>query len=166
MKSILKSLVLDPSPLIGSALVCSLLIGFLAYANGGHGHPPMAGHMSFKQNRLHIHASFTNAPTVGPESPLVLEAKDPKTHQATELTDKIEVVLWMPSMGHGSAPTRIERALDSKGQLLTGVFNVRNVYFVMGGDWEVQVTLTDVQGVHETKSFEVSLENEHDHGHH
>jgi hypothetical protein len=33
--------------------------------------------------------------------------------------------------------------MDANGNFLTGVFNVRNVYFIMGGDWDVHVTLTD-----------------------
>jgi hypothetical protein len=148
------------------ALVAALFIAQLASAHGGHDHPPLAGHLSYKQNTLHLHASFPNAPVVNQESLLVLEAKDAKTHQPTELNDNIEVVLWMPSMGHGSAPTQVERAVDANGDLLSGVFNVRNVYFIMGGDWEVRVTLTDAQGVQETKSFKLTLDGGHDHGGH
>jgi YtkA-like len=156
MKTLLKSV----------ALVAALLIGSISSAHEGHDHPPLAGHLSFKQNTLHIHASFPAAPVVGQESLLVLEAKDAKTHQPTELNDNIEVVLWMPSMGHGSAPTQVERTLDASGNVVPGVFNVRNVYFIMGGEWEVRVTLTDAQGVKETKSFTVILDGGHDHGGH
>lgn len=156
MKTVLKS----------AAIITALFIGSLASAHEGHDHPPLAGHLSYKQNTLHIHASFQATPVVGQESLLILEAKDAKTHQATELNDNIEVVLWMPSMGHGSAPTQVERAVDTNGNLLAGVFNVRNVYFVMGGEWEVRVTLTDAEGVQETKSFKVTLDGGHDHGGH
>ncbi len=148
------------------ALIAALFIGQVSLAHEDHDHSPLAGHMSFKQDTLHIRASFLAAPVVGQESLLVLEAKNPRTHQATELSDNVEVVLWMPSMGHGSAPTRVERAVDANGDALAGVFNVRNVYFVMGGDWEVRVTLTDSQGVQETKDFKVSLGGGHDHGGH
>lgn len=156
MKTIVKSV----------ALVAALVIGQFASAHEGHDHPPLAGHLSYKQNTLHLHATFPTAPVVNQESLLVLEAKDAKTHQPTELNDNIEVVLWMPSMGHGSAPTQVERAVDANGDLLSGVFNVRNVYFIMGGDWEVRVTLTDAQGAQETKSFKVTLDGGHDHGGH
>ncbi|OYZ18058.1 MAG: hypothetical protein B7Y39_14245 [Bdellovibrio sp. 28-41-41] len=153
MKAIMKSV----------ALVAALLIGSVSSAHVGHEPAPLAGHLSFKQNTVHIHASFPAAPVVGKEALIVLETKNAKTHQTIELTDNIEVVLWMPSMGHGSAPTQLERAIDANGNLLAGVFNVRNVYFVMGGDWDVRVTLTDAQGAQETKSFKVSLDGEHDH---
>lgn len=148
------------------ALVAALVIGQLASAHEGHNHPPLAGHLSFKKNTLHLHASFPMAPVVNQESLLVLEAKDAKTHQPTDLNDTIEVVLWMPDMGHGSAPTQVERAVDANGNILPGVFNVRNVYFIMGGKWEVRVTLTDAQGAKETKSFTVTLDGGHDHGGH
>lgn len=156
MKTLLKSV----------ALAATLLFASISSAHEGHDHPPLAGHLSYKKNTLHIHATFPSAPIVGQESLLVLEAKDAKTHQATELTDNVEVVLWMPSMGHGSAPTQVERILDANGNILPGVFNVRSVYFIMGGDWEVRVTLTDAQGVQETKAFKVALDGGHDHGGH
>lgn len=119
-----------------------------------------------QKNTLHIHASFPIEPVVGQEALLVLEAKDGKTHQATDLNDDIEVVLWMPSMGHGSAPTQTERSVDANENILPGVFNVRNVYFIMGGDWEVRVTLTDAHGAQETKVFKLTLAGGTDHGGH
>lgn len=43
----------------------------------------------------------------------------------------LSIVLWMPSMGHGSSPVKIEKLQD-------GVFRVRKVYFIMPGDWEIR----------------------------
>jgi hypothetical protein len=42
------------------------------------------------------------------------------------------VTLWMPSMGHGSAPVTIEKLSD-------GHYLVSDVYFVMSGDWDIRV---------------------------
>jgi hypothetical protein len=150
MKSILNSFALLTALFIGGT-------GATAAAHGGHHPPVLAGHLSFKQNTLHIHASFPTDPVVNQDSLLVLEAKDASTHKETELTDNVDVVLWMPSMGHGSAPTQVERAVDANGNILKGVFNVRNVFFIMGGEWEVRVTLTDASGTQETKSFKVTI---------
>ncbi len=44
--------------------------------------------------------------------------------------------LWMPGMGHGSAPTQLSPGAD-------GCTNVANVQFMMRGEWEIQVTLSD-----------------------
>lgn len=148
-----------------AVLATGFLISGSVLANGGLDHASVAGHLVFKQNTLHIHATFSGAPMVNEEALLVLEAKDPKTHQTIELNDNIEVVLWMPSMGHGSGPTHVERAVDAQGNIVPGTFNVRNIYFIMGGEWEVRVILTDVTGYKETKAFKVTLEGGHG-GHH
>ena len=43
----------------------------------------------------------------------------------------LSVVLWMPSMGHGSSPVTVKRVEE-------GVYKVTNVYFSMRGDWEIR----------------------------
>ncbi len=142
---------------ISFALLAAIFFTLPVSAQDSHHHPRLAAHLSYKQDSIHMHASFPIAPIVNQESTLVLEAKDAKTHQPIDLNDNIEVVLWMPSMGHGSAPTQVERAVDGSGNILPGVFNVRNVYFIMGGEWEVRVSLTDSQGAQETKAFKLIL---------
>ena len=53
----------------------------------------------------------------------------------------IKAELWMPSMGHGSAPVRVERVNANQ-------FLVTEAYFVMGGDWVVNVeVLTSAGGL-------------------
>lgn len=42
-----------------------------------------------------------------------------------------KVVLWMPSMGHGSTPTVVTRE-D------VGTYRAREVFFVMPGEWEIK----------------------------
>lgn len=51
----------------------------------------------------------------------------------------IKAELWMPSMGHGSAPVRIER-------LSANQFLVTEAYFVMDGDWVVNVEVLTTAG--------------------
>lgn len=46
----------------------------------------------------------------------------------------INVELWMPSMGHGSAPTKVFVDPD-----IPTLLHVTNVYFIMGGDWEIRI---------------------------
>lgn len=138
-----------------------------AQAHQGHVPPSLAGHLVFKNKTVHIHVSFSEKPAVGKPAALKLETKTAGTHEALVLTDKIEVILWMPSMGHGSAPTQVQRATDSLGQILNGVYDVKNVFFIMDGDWEVRVVLTDSEGRQEMKSFMVKLaDSSHGGGHH
>lgn len=116
-----------------------------------------SGHLVFKNNTLHIHAHFPVMPVAGAKTSLVLEAKNAQTHQPTEINDQIEVKLWMPSMGHGSSPTVVQRATDSSGKIIPGTFNVNNVFFVMSGNWEIWITLKDAAGKSEKQSFNVNI---------
>lgn len=47
---------------------------------------------------------------------------------------KVAVVLWMPSMGHGSSPVTVT-------PVSAGVYRATNVYFVMPGAWEIRIKL-------------------------
>lgn len=51
----------------------------------------------------------------------------------------LEVVLWMPSMNHGSAPVTVKRTSPSS-------FEATRVFFIMPGDWEVRIVLKDSAG--------------------
>lgn len=42
-----------------------------------------------------------------------------------------EVILWMPSMGHGSSPVTVEK-ID------TGTYRATNVFFIMPGEWQIK----------------------------
>jgi hypothetical protein len=50
------------------------------------------------------------------------------------------VVLWMPSMGHGSSPVTIEKV--SEGQ-----YRASKVFFIMPGEWEIRLQLKDGKNV-------------------
>lgn len=65
-----------------------------------------------------------NGPYVTPENPIFVK-------------------LWMPSMGHGSSPVRVETLLDSGKVAIPGIFRVSEVFFVMGGEWEIWIQLRD-----------------------
>ncbi|RYZ91710.1 MAG: serine protease spb1 [Proteobacteria bacterium] len=53
---------------------------------------------------------------------------------------KLQVVLWMPSMGHGSTPVTVTR-LD------VGTFSATKVFFVMPGEWEIKFQLKDEEAL-------------------
>jgi hypothetical protein len=80
--------------------------------------------------------------TVGPQSPAESEfilkfwdkASASESGPYIDPVNTLSVVLWMPSMGHGSSPVTIEK-------IETGVYRVRRVFFIMPGDWEIRVFL-------------------------
>jgi len=132
---------------------CYLFTG-VAHAHVGHMHGEPTSQLRFAQGRVVARVSWITGPQVAVESLMRIEWRD----ENAALIDPVrfDVVLWMPSMDHGSAPTRIERFGD-------GVYQVSNVYFIMGGEWDVHVTLTYPDGTQETQTISVDLP---DHGHH
>lgn len=59
-----------------------------------------------------------------------------QTPVPVEISSEMEVVLWMPSMGHGSSPTTVEK-VD------VGSYLVSNVFFVMPGEWEIKFQIKE-----------------------
>jgi hypothetical protein len=53
----------------------------------------------------------------------------------------MSVVLWMPSMGHGSSPITVEK-------IAPGIYRAKKVFFNMKGDWEVQFNIGKYQAVY------------------
>lgn len=80
--------------------------------------PPMRVNMRESQFSLHL------ASQEGP-----LAAKD---------LPKVE--LWMPAHDHGAPEVHVAQS-TSGGTPLVGQYIVRDVYFVMDGDWEIRVSL-------------------------
>jgi hypothetical protein len=143
------------------ALVFAVLLPVFSFAHGeehggGH-HGANSYHLIFKGGAMHIHADFEVVPAVGTDSVLRLTSMNGATHTPMAFTDDVEVVLWMPSMGHGSSPTQVERIADASGNIIEEALRVRNVYFIMGGDWEVRVTLKSADGTTETQSFALNV---------
>lgn len=60
------------------------------------------------------------------------------------------VVLWMPSMGHGSSPTQVER-LD------VGTYRAKNVFFVMPGEWEIKFQIKQGNAVSDESIVPVDI---------
>ncbi len=46
------------------------------------------------------------------------------------------VLLWMPSMGHGSSPVTVTEVRE-------GVYQASNIFFVMPGDWEIRFQIRE-----------------------
>ena len=62
------------------------------------------------------------------------------------------VKLWMPAMGHGSRPVTVTETPNAPG-----VYNATNVYFIMGGPWEVWTQLKDGSTIVDQAKVEVEF---------
>lgn len=61
-----------------------------------------------------------------------------------------QVVLWMPSMGHGSTPTEVER-LD------VGTYRAKNIFFIMPGEWDIHFRFTNDVGTQDEATINLTL---------
>lgn len=137
---------------------------FFAFSNlaQAHDHPGMT-HLVFANGAIHAHATWVQGPQTPDESILRIEWKNGDTHSPLEPAGAFRVTLFMPSMGHDSSPTQIQKVVDSQGQALVGVYQVSRMYFTMGGTWTVNITLKYPDSSEETQSFAVDLAGGHPH---
>lgn len=93
--------------------------------------------LQFGKTNFSFGLDWQMGPTLG-ESKFILRAWDESlgTSQGPyqDLPNTLHIFLWMPSMGHGSAPVKITK-------LGVGEYLVSNIYFIMGGDWEIKIQL-------------------------
>lgn len=61
-----------------------------------------------------------------------------------------KLVLWMPSMGHGSSPTSVQR-ID------TGIYRATKVYFVMPGPWELKFQFKNTESRVDEAKVQISI---------
>ncbi len=66
------------------------------------------------------------------------------------LPKTLNVFLWMPAMGHGSAPVKLTNTGD-------GEYEISEVQFIMGGKWEIKFQLKDGSQVFDETVVSVSL---------
>ncbi|RPJ66214.1 MAG: hypothetical protein EHM20_17555 [Alphaproteobacteria bacterium] len=69
---------------------------------------------------------------------------------ATDFTKDFSVILWMPTMGHGSSPIQIKK-------LGTGIYDLSQIYFIMDGLWHLRIQLKDGSNIIEEQIFEYYL---------
>lgn len=90
---------------------------------------------TFSKSQLCINWYWVTVPTAKSSGTLIFKTFRPNILDQTaielDLVDIPQVILWMPSMGHGSSPTKTER-IDQ------GTYRTTNVFFIMPGEWEIR----------------------------
>lgn len=97
--------------------------------------------LEFTKSHFCASLNWEKKPTEEEAGSFVLEFhgdRDPS--QFVELIYPLVVVLWMPSMGHGSAPVTVE-------SLGMGQYRISKVFFIMHGDWEIKIQIKSGQDV-------------------
>ena len=140
------------------ALFFSLPLFFLAAFSA------KAEDLSFADGALLARTQWVRGPGSPEESVLRVQFAD--AGGASVDPAGFRVQLWMPDMNHGSSPTRIEALNGGDGARIVGAYLVRNMYFTMGGFWEVRLTVKFADGRQETRAFPVEIGSAHGGGHH
>lgn len=98
--------------------------------------------LQFNNSKLCLQILWQESIVVGKPTTAILKVYRPSNFDASPVytalplseSEKLSLVLWMPSMNHGSAPTKLTLpAID------TGTYLFTDIVFIMSGPWEVQV---------------------------
>jgi len=107
--------------------------------------------LEFKREALCLEIQWTELPresTYGKMLLTFVDRTDPSRRVDPLATP--HVLLWMPSMGHGSAPVKLER-LD------VGTFLASEIFFIMPGPWDIRYQLKDGSNVIEEQIQKVTI---------
>ncbi|MDG0816308.1 FixH family protein [Bdellovibrio svalbardensis] len=88
--------------------------------------------------------------TKGPQSPAESEFIVKLSLPLKNPSQTLSAVLWMPSMGHGSSPVKIEKIEE-------GVFRINKVFFIMPGDWEIRFYIKDTTTIFDQATVKLTL---------
>lgn len=119
----------------------AFVFGVVLFAPVSWAQNAQMSHLSFYNNSVHAHLIWEVGPQVRKESVLRIEWRGGTDHKPMNPPGAFDVELWMPSMDHGSSPVKIEPIPVEVGKFPAGTYRVSKMYFVMGGEWEVRVTL-------------------------
>jgi len=104
----------------------ALLFSLSAFADGGHTHTP--DYCSTKNPAVCAHLGIHKDLKAGEASEFIVDIMTPNGEAYTNLS----VVLWMPAMGHGSAPVTLQDMGHNH-------YLVSNAQFIMAGQWVVKL---------------------------
>lgn len=139
--------------LLTIALAVGLLVG--GCSGGGAGDPgPVAAEPASTVTsdsgdyRVSVYSAPEAQPTRGVNTLQMVVTRAGDGGPAIGL--QLDVVLWMPAMGHGASVKPSVHA-----EVAPGVFTVTNVNLFMPGLWEIRTTLGGLARDHVTPTFEV-----------
>ena len=91
--------------------------------------------LKFKKSGLCIHWNWEIQPTESDVGSFIFKIyslhPSDGSMVAAEITDDVNVELWMPDMNHGSSPVEVSKAA-------IGTYHANDVFFIMPGKWEIK----------------------------
>ena len=105
----------------------------------------------FLSEALCLKAQWVQFPSESTFGEMKLTFTDPQdTSRKLDPKASFAIVLWMPSMGHGSSPVTIER-VD------VGEFKASDVFFIMPGPWDIRYQLKSGADVLEEQIQKITI---------
>lgn len=110
--------------------------------------------IQFSNSKYCLSWFWENKPTSTTQGSLIfkifrLNAFDQTTVQL-DSQELPQLILWMPSMGHGSTPTAIQR-LD------VGTYRASDVFFIMPGEWDLRFQIKSGTEVNDEAQVQIVL---------
>lgn len=99
------------------------------------------------KSEICLHIQWLQNPNSLNNSSFVLTFTQGKTSTAVssevfeKLYTNLKIILWMPSMGHGSVPVIIKKNADALS------LTVERVYFIMPGDWDIRFQIKENESI-------------------
>jgi len=103
--------------------------------NEVRGTPSIENELVFPQKKIILKTYWKDGPYISDESKLLLVLLD-ENGRPFDPTIKFQVMLWMPTMGHGSFPVKIKKVSQ-------GVYEAVEMFFTMGGYWDIHFQLIE-----------------------
>lgn len=105
------------------------------------------------KSQICLHVQWLQKPNTQSNASFSLTFTQGKTDQPVtldtfeKLAQDLKIILWMPSMGHGSVPVVIKKNLEPTGTSLSSSLTIERVYFIMPGDWEIRFQLKENENI-------------------
>lgn len=98
------------------------------------GAPSAACALKFSSQSLCVSYDWEVSPTESETGTFVARFTNSTSGALLDPALPLKVILWMPSMGHGSSPVEVTR-------LSQGLYRVSRVFFSMPGTWQIRFQL-------------------------
>jgi hypothetical protein len=99
------------------------------------GYQPLTSDIFLATEDINVSSYWRVGPVVGDECKLLVVMTD-RENRPVSPSKKFNLMLWMPTMGHGSFPITVK-------ETSTGVFEATELFFTMPGYWDIHFQLLD-----------------------
>ncbi len=107
---------------------------------------------------LKADCAWVKQPSTSSEAELQIQWTTGPNNSPIDPAGSFDVTTNMPSMPTmNNSPTQLERVVDTQGNVVPGAYLVRNIWFTMGGQWDVVLTLVRPDGTQEAQEILLDL---------